>query len=52
MNALILTAVFGVVMMFSSFLLKSNVAIRTLAVLGLIVVLVGNVLEMSELFLR
>lgn len=38
---------FGVMMMFSSFLLKSNTAIRSLAVLGLILVLVANVLEMS-----
>src|SRR5580765_7186689 len=47
MNALILTAVFGVMMMFSSFLLKSKTAIRSLAVFGLILVLVANVLEMS-----
>src|SRR5437762_6534330 len=47
MNALILTAVFGVIMMFSSFLLKSKAAIRGLAVLGLVLVLVANVLEMS-----
>jgi NADH-quinone oxidoreductase subunit N len=47
MNALILTAVFGVIMMFSSFLLKSKAAIRSLAVVGLILLLVANVLEMS-----
>jgi NADH-quinone oxidoreductase subunit N len=47
MNALILTAVFGVIMMFSSFLLKSKAAIRSVAVVGLILVLVSNVLEMS-----
>ncbi len=47
MNALLLTAVFGVIMMFSSFLLKSKAVIRNLAILGLVFVLVANVLEMS-----
>src|SRR6266513_535609 len=47
MNALILTAVFGVIMMFSSFLLKSKAAIRGLAILGLVLILGANVLEMS-----
>jgi NADH-quinone oxidoreductase subunit N len=47
MNALLLTAVFGVIMMFSSFLLKSKAVIRNLAILGLILVLIVNVLEMS-----
>ncbi|MFI5188129.1 MAG: NADH-quinone oxidoreductase subunit N [Chitinophagales bacterium] len=47
MNALILTAVFGVIMMFSSILLTNKAAIRNLAILGSIVVLVSNVLEIS-----
>jgi NADH-quinone oxidoreductase subunit N len=47
MNALLLTAVFGVIMMFSSFLLKSKAVIRNLAIVGLILVLIANVLEMS-----
>ena len=47
MNALLLTAVFGVVMMFSSFLLKNKVAIRSLAVTTLALVLIANVIEMS-----
>src|SRR6185369_15887555 len=47
MNALLLTAVFGVIMMFSSFLLKSKAAIRGLAIAGLTIVLIANVLEMS-----
>jgi NADH-quinone oxidoreductase subunit N len=47
MNALLLTAVFGVIMMFSSFLLKNNSAIRNLAILGLVAVLVVNVLEIN-----
>jgi NADH-quinone oxidoreductase subunit N len=47
MNALLLTAIFGVIMMFSSFLLQSKAAIRGLAITGLIIVVVGNILEMS-----
>ena len=47
MNALLLTAVLGVMMMFSSFLLKSKAVIRGLAIVGLVVVLIVNVLEMS-----
>jgi NADH-quinone oxidoreductase subunit N len=47
MNALILTAVWGVVMMFSSVLIKNKAVIRNLAILGLIVVLAANILEMS-----
>jgi len=47
MNALLLTAVFGVIMMFSSFLLQSKAAIRGLAIAGLIIVVTGNILEMS-----
>jgi NADH-quinone oxidoreductase subunit N len=47
MNALLLTAVFGVIMMFSSFLLKSKIVIRNLAILGLILILTVNVLEMT-----
>jgi NADH-quinone oxidoreductase subunit N len=47
MNALLLTAVWGAVMMFGSILLTNKAAIRNLAVLGLIAVLVSNILEMS-----
>ena len=47
MNALLLTAFFGVIMMFSSFLLKSRRAIRNLAIFGLAVTLAANVLEMT-----
>lgn len=47
MNALLSTAVFGVVMMFSSILLKHKAAIRNLAMLGLLLILVSNILEMS-----
>jgi NADH-quinone oxidoreductase subunit N len=47
MNALLLTAIFGVIMMFSSFLLQSKAAIRGLAITGLIIVVIANILEMS-----
>jgi NADH-quinone oxidoreductase subunit N len=47
MNALLSTAVLGVIMMFSSFLLKNKMAVRTIAVLGLTLVLIANVLEMA-----
>ena len=45
MNALILSAVMGVVMMFSSLLLKQKSAIRAVALTGLLILLVSNVLE-------
>jgi NADH-quinone oxidoreductase subunit N len=45
MNALILSAVMGVLMMFSSIMLKQKSAIRTVAIAGLLVSLVFNVLE-------
>jgi NADH-quinone oxidoreductase subunit N len=47
MNALLLTAIFGVIMMFSSFLLQSKTAIRGLAITGLTIVVIANILEMS-----
>lgn len=47
MNALIISAVWGVLMMFSGILLKQKNVIRNLSVLGLIILLVVNVLEMS-----
>jgi NADH-quinone oxidoreductase subunit N len=47
MNALIISAVWGVIMMFSGILLKQKHAIRNLAVAGLILLLLVNVLEMS-----
>ena len=45
MNALILSAFFGVVMMFSSFLLNSKSAVRGIAIAGLVVILLSNILE-------
>lgn len=47
MNALVLSAVLGVVMMFSGILLKSKAAIRNVAVVGMFLLLVVNILEMS-----
>lgn len=47
MNALILSAVWGVVMMFSSFLLKQKAGVRNLAIIGLVGIVVMNILEMS-----
>jgi NADH-quinone oxidoreductase subunit N len=42
MNAIILSAVWGIVMMFSGVFLKSKTAIRNLGVVGLVLLLVGN----------
>ncbi|MFZ9387491.1 MAG: NADH-quinone oxidoreductase subunit N [Chitinophagaceae bacterium] len=47
MNALILSAVWGVVMMFSSFLLKGRPVVRILAITGMVLVLAVNILEMN-----
>ena len=46
MNGLLLTAVMGVVMMFSGILLKQRSAVRTIALTGLLVAIVLNVMEM------
>lgn len=46
MNALLLTAVLGVVMMFASFLVSNKAVIRNLAIAGMLVVLASNILEM------
>ncbi len=45
MNALIILAVMGVVMMFSGLLLKQRSAIRTVALIGLLAAIVLNVME-------
>ena len=47
MNALLLSAVWGVVMMFSSFLLTQKAAVRNLAIAGLVLVLIANILELN-----
>lgn len=46
MNALLLSAVFGVIMMFSGIILKLKAPVRNLAITGLVVLLACNVLEM------
>src|ERR1700741_2893116 len=46
MNALIISAVFGVIMMFSGILLKQKSAIRNIAIAGMGLLLVLNVLEL------
>lgn len=48
MNALILSAVLGVIMMFSSFLLKQKPAVRAVAISGIVLVLLVNLLEMTS----
>ncbi len=47
MNALLLSAFWGVIMMFSSFLFKQKAAVRNLAVAGLVLILIVNILEMN-----
>jgi NADH-quinone oxidoreductase subunit N len=47
MNALILSAVLGVIMMFSGILLKQKSAIRNTAIAGIILLLLVNILEMN-----
>ena len=47
MNALFISAFWGVVMMFSSFLIAQKSAVRNLAIIGLIIVLVANIFEMN-----
>ncbi|MFN8290387.1 MAG: NADH-quinone oxidoreductase subunit N [Chitinophagaceae bacterium] len=47
MNALIISALFGVIMMFSGILSKSRAVVRNLAVAGMVLLLVVNILEMG-----
>ena len=46
MNALLLSAILGVVMMFSGIVLKQKSAVRNVAVAGMVLLLLVNVLEM------
>jgi NADH-quinone oxidoreductase subunit N len=48
MNALILSAVFGVIMLFSGIWLKQKSAVRGIAIAGMIVLLIANILEMHN----
>lgn len=50
MNALILSAILGVIMMFSGILLKSNRAVRNLAIAGMVLLVFANILEMCGTF--
>lgn len=45
MNALLVSVIWGVVMMFSGITLKQKSAIRNLAIAGLVIVLLSNILE-------
>jgi hypothetical protein len=45
MNALIISAIMGVLMMFSGILLKQKSTIRGLALAGLLVTIILNVME-------
>lgn len=47
MNALLLSALWGVIMMFSSFLFKEKSAIRNMAIAGMVLLIVVNLLEMN-----
>ena len=48
MNALIISALLGVVMMFSGIVLKKNSSIRNIAIAGMVLLLLVNVLEMCS----
>ena len=47
MNAIVISAVLGVIMMFSGLLTKKNLWIRSIAYLGLMLLLAANILEMG-----
>lgn len=51
MNALIVSAILGVIMMFSGVLLKQKSAVRGIAIGGLILVLLVNTLELNSIHL-
>lgn len=47
MNAIVLSAIWGVVMMFSGLFSKNNAAVRGIAITGITALLVANILEMN-----
>lgn len=47
MNAIVISAIWGVVMMFSGVFSKSNTVVRMIAITGLSVLLLANILEMN-----
>ncbi|HRE52548.1 MAG TPA: NADH-quinone oxidoreductase subunit N [Flavitalea sp.] len=48
MNAIVISGIWGVVMMFSGLFVKKDSAIRGIAVLGMIILLAANILEMRD----
>ena len=50
MNAIIVSAILGVIMMFCSFLVRNKSAYRHIAVIGLLALLVVNVLDTNGLY--
>ncbi|HTG55222.1 MAG TPA: hypothetical protein VL943_03055, partial [Niabella sp.] len=46
MNALVLSAIFGVVMMFSGVLFQKNAAIKTTGIVAMILLFLANCMEM------
>ncbi|MCF3111435.1 NADH-quinone oxidoreductase subunit N [Niabella sp. CC-SYL272] len=49
MNAVLLSGLLGVVMMFASFLFRTKAPVRVLAILGIVLLLVANILESKGL---
>ena len=50
MNAIILSALLGVVMMFSSILTENRTVIRNIAIAGLLILLIGNLLNTYTIY--
>lgn len=50
MNAIILSALLGVVMMFSSILTQNKSTIKNIAIVGLLILFIGNLLEIYTAF--
>ncbi|MCH5599449.1 hypothetical protein [Niabella ginsengisoli] len=49
MNALVLSAIFGVVMMFSGVVFKRNAPIKTTGIIAMILLLIVNCMEMKNI---
>src|SRR5688572_9290455 len=49
MNAIVLSAIWGVIMMFTGVFSKSNTVVRAIAITGLSALLIANILEMNGL---
>ncbi|RYY31010.1 MAG: NADH-quinone oxidoreductase subunit N [Chitinophagaceae bacterium] len=47
MNAIIISAIWGVIMMFSGILFKSSILVRNIATAGLLILLCGIIMDMS-----